>query len=103
MSTLQMSPAVLGSLVQYTMRVPDQLIGIAGNSDSMIGSSAFELSAAFTKSPGLPFRCELNAMRVPSGDQTGDELSCELSNVNFDGVVWPASKIHTSPPPLSWR
>jgi hypothetical protein len=28
----------------------------------------------------------------------GDELSCAASKVNFDGVAFPASNVHTSPP-----
>ena len=34
-----MSPDVLGSLLQYTNRSPDQLIGVAGSSDSTTSSS----------------------------------------------------------------
>src|SRR5947207_13538231 len=98
-----MSPAVLGSLLQYTRRSPDQLIGVAGSSDSMTNSSLRELSASFTYSPDLPLRRDANAIRVPSGDQTGAELACEASKVNFDGVLWPAVKRHTSPPSGSRR
>src|SRR5262245_1586542 len=98
-----MSPDVFGSFVQYTSRSPDQLMGIVGRSDSSTSSSERVLSATLTYRPHLPFRREPKARRRPSGDQIGIALSCEASNVNFDGVGLPASKIQTSPPSGSCR
>lgn len=68
-------------------------MGMSGRSDSTTSSSARELSDTFTYRPRLPFRGELKAMRESSGDQIGDASAWAASEVNFAGVVWPASKI----------
>src|SRR5262249_52427977 len=59
----------------------------------------------FLYRPKDPARSELKTIWLPSGDHTGEELSCDASNVNRCVVPRSKSRIQISPPPfrLSWR
>ena len=61
------------------------------------------MSAAFAYTPHFPPRSDVNAMRRPSGDQIGEELSWAASNVKRDVVPRDTSVTQMSPPASSCR
>ena len=94
---------VFGSSVwKTTAPSGDQWTGRFALSDSYSNSSTPELSARLRYRPHL-LRREAKTISDPSGDQTGDEFSCEASNVSRDVVPRVVSVIQMSPPSPSWR
>src|SRR5215813_3188534 len=94
-----------GFRVMYTRKCEsgDQLTGTVGVSLSSRSSSFPVPFDAFTYSPHLPCLGEPNARRDPSGDQIGDEFSCEASNVTRDVRAREGSITQRSPPFPSCR
>jgi hypothetical protein len=72
-------------------------------SDSMSRSSVPVPSEAFRYKPHFPFRTEPKTMRLPSGLQIGDELSCAASKVKREVAPRDSSVIQMSPPWPSCR
>src|SRR5262249_14056000 len=99
------SPPETGSKRVYAMNRPsgDQAVGTTRSAESSTRSSFAPPLDAFTYIPNGLLRCAPNAIRLPSGDQTGDTLCSAASNVSRVVVPRSGSSTQTSPPLDSCR
>jgi len=98
--SVRISRDVFGSNALKTIERPSgaQLVGRFDGGLSSRRSSSPELSVRFTYNPNPLVRREEKTMSVPVGDHTGDELSCDASNVRRDVVPRVSSVTQISPP-----